>query len=217
VKEQLQDDRRLGRLRVVVSVETGRVCAETKARHMGRRTMVWEKDPSQLSGKESKKLDMCGKNIKSLATDLPKEGTNMLHSRLQTIYLRTNRITSLEALALPLHGLHILDVCFNELAGPQLKHLASAPNLYQLYLSGNNLKTLESLPVMNELEVLVASSCHLTSLHMPVRSPPPNTSLWFRIAAAEPHVNAANHCPFHELPNPPPTAAVSVAAAWTWC
>ena len=95
----------------------------------------------------------------------------MLHSKLQTIYLRSNRIASLAPLSLPLHALHILDVCFNELAAPQLKHLASAPGLYQLYLSGNNLKTLDSLPCLNELEVLVASSCHLTSLHMPVRHP----------------------------------------------
>lgn len=186
---------------------------------MGRRTMVWEKDPTlMMGGRESKKLDMCCKNIKSLATDLPKEGPNMLHPRLQTIYLRSNRIASLQPLALPLHGLNILDVCFNELAGPQLKHLASAPSLYQLYLSGNNLKTLDSLPVMNELEVLVASSCHLTSLHMPVRPPLP-TSLLPRPTiprrmfdspsggAAESHASAPDCRPSRERQKPRPSAA----------
>lgn len=155
---------------------SGAVCedgAETNARKMGRRTMVWESDPTNLlSGKESTKLEMCCKGIRALDKDLPKEGPCMLHSRLQTMYLRTNRIASLAPLSLPLLSLRILDVCFNELTGSQLKHLSSAPNLYQLYLSGNTLGTLEALPTMHELEVLVASSCHLTSLHMPVRASP---------------------------------------------
>lgn len=42
-----------------------------------------------------------------------------------------------------------------------------------MFLNGNRLKTLATMPVLEHLEVLVASNCFLSNLKMPVRARPP--------------------------------------------
>ncbi|KAK3264906.1 hypothetical protein CYMTET_26383 [Cymbomonas tetramitiformis] len=105
------------------------------------------------------RLNLC---LKGIATIDPSDVT----SKLSALYVRVNRISVLKPLAAACN-LKVLDLAFNEIQPEQLPQLAACPLLQQLYLNGNDLRCLEKLPLLTDLEVLVASGCGLQTLRMP--------------------------------------------------
>ncbi|KAI3495528.1 hypothetical protein L1887_37869 [Cichorium endivia] len=105
------------------------------------------------------RLDLRGHRIRTL-----KGGQNMSPS-LEFVYLRDNLLSSLEGIEI-LKRVKVLDLSFNDFKGPGFEPLEACKALQQLYLAGNQITSLTSLPALPNLEFLSVAQNKLKSLSM---------------------------------------------------
>ncbi|XP_023758150.1 187-kDa microtubule-associated protein AIR9 isoform X1 [Lactuca sativa] len=105
------------------------------------------------------RLDLRGHRIRSL-----KAGMNM-SPNLEFVYLRDNLLSSLEGIEI-LKRVKVLDLSFNDFKGPGFEPLEACKALQQLYLAGNQITSLTSLPALPNLEFLSVAQNKLKSLSM---------------------------------------------------
>lgn len=84
---------------------------------------------------------------------------------LEFVYLRDNRLSSLEGIEI-LKGVKVLDLSFNEFKLPGFEPLENCKLLQQLYLAGNQITSLATLPELPNLEFLSVAQNRLKSLCM---------------------------------------------------
>ncbi|KNA25666.1 hypothetical protein SOVF_002920 [Spinacia oleracea] len=106
------------------------------------------------------RLDLRGQKIRNLNAS----GVNLSHN-LEFVYLRDNRLSSLEG-AEVLKRVKVLDLSFNDFKGPCFEPLGNCQVLQQLYLAGNQITSLSSLPELPNLEFLSVAQNKLKSLSM---------------------------------------------------
>ncbi|KAH7366332.1 hypothetical protein KP509_18G073100 [Ceratopteris richardii] len=111
--------------------------------------------------REDVRLDLRGQKVKSLDCNLVN-----LTAKLEFVYLRDNKLSHLAGIEI-LRRVKVLDLSFNEFkAVLDLNHLASCKALQQLYLAGNQLTSLSSLPQLPNLEFLSVAQNKLKDLTM---------------------------------------------------
>uniref|UniRef100_A0A0R0GCQ2 Uncharacterized protein n=1 Tax=Glycine max TaxID=3847 RepID=A0A0R0GCQ2_SOYBN len=81
------------------------------------------------------------------------------------VYLRDNLLSTLEGVEV-LTRVKVLDLSFNEFKGPGFEPLENCKVLQQLYLAGNQITSLASLPQLPNLEFLSVAQNKLKSLTM---------------------------------------------------
>ncbi|EPS66807.1 hypothetical protein M569_07968, partial [Genlisea aurea] len=107
------------------------------------------------------RLDLRGHKIRSLKAG----GTVNLSENLEFVYLRDNTLSSLEGVEV-LKRVKVLDLSFNDFKGPGFEPLDNCKALQQLYLAGNQITSLKSLPELPNLEFLSVAQNKLKSLSM---------------------------------------------------
>ncbi|KAL4563579.1 hypothetical protein LXL04_027622 [Taraxacum kok-saghyz] len=105
------------------------------------------------------RLDLRGHRIRSLNAGLK------LSPSLEFVYLRDNLLSSLEGIEI-LKRVKVLDLSFNDFKGPGFEPLEACKSLQQLYLAGNQITSLASLPALPNLEFLSVAQNKLKSLSM---------------------------------------------------
>ncbi|PIA41703.1 hypothetical protein AQUCO_02200255v1 [Aquilegia coerulea] len=106
------------------------------------------------------RLDLRGHRVRSLTAT----GLN-LSPNLEFVYLRDNLLSSLDGIEI-LTRVKVLDLSFNDFKGPGFEPLANCKVLQQLYLAGNQITSLVSLPQLPNLEFLSVAQNRLKSLSM---------------------------------------------------
>ncbi|XP_077243847.1 outer arm dynein light chain 1 protein [Tasmannia lanceolata] len=106
------------------------------------------------------RLDLRGHRVRSLGAS----GLN-LSPNLEFLYLRDNLLSSLEGIEI-LKRVKVLDLSFNDFKGPGFEPLKNCKVLQQLYLAGNQITSLVSLPQLPNLEFLSVAQNRLKSLSM---------------------------------------------------
>ncbi|XP_068655160.1 187-kDa microtubule-associated protein AIR9-like isoform X2 [Aristolochia californica] len=106
------------------------------------------------------RLDLRGHRVRSLKAS----GLN-LSQNLEFVYLRDNLLSSLEGIEI-LKRVKVLDLSFNDFKGPGFEPLENCKALQQLYLAGNQITSLMSLPELPNLEFLSVAQNKLKSLSM---------------------------------------------------
>ncbi|KAJ6813130.1 187-kDa microtubule-associated protein AIR9 [Iris pallida] len=106
------------------------------------------------------RLDLRGHRVRSLGAT----GLN-LSTNLEFVYLRDNLLSSLEGIEI-LKRVKVLDLSFNDFKGPGFEPLGYCSALQQLYLAGNQVTSLASLPQLPNLEFLSVAQNRLKSLSM---------------------------------------------------
>ncbi|KAL5731675.1 microtubule-associated protein air9 [Ranunculus cassubicifolius] len=106
------------------------------------------------------RVDLRGHRVRSLAAIESKLSPN-----LEFVYLRDNLLSSLDGIEI-LTRVKVLDLSFNEFKGPGFEPLESCKMLQQLYLAGNQITSLISLPQLPNLEFLSVAQNKLKSLSM---------------------------------------------------
>lgn len=106
------------------------------------------------------RLDLRGHRIRSLSAS----GLN-LSPNLEFVYLRDNLLSTLEGIDI-LKRVKVLDLSFNDFKGPGFEPLENCKALQQLYLAGNQITSLVSLPELPNLEFLSVAQNKLKSLSM---------------------------------------------------
>lgn len=106
------------------------------------------------------RLDLRGHRVRSLSAT----GLN-LSPNLEFVYLRDNLLSSVEGIEI-LRRVKVLDLSFNEFKGLGFEPLGSCKALQQLYLAGNQITSLASLPELPNLEFLSVAQNKLKSLSM---------------------------------------------------
>ncbi|KAF5205341.1 Microtubule-associated air9-like protein [Thalictrum thalictroides] len=106
------------------------------------------------------RLDLRGHRVRSLTAT----GLN-LAPNLEFVYLRDNLLSSLDGIEI-LTRVKVLDLSFNDFKGPGFEPLANCKVLQQLYLAGNQITSLVSLPQLPNLEFLSVAQNRLKSLSM---------------------------------------------------
>ncbi|KAF8714070.1 hypothetical protein HU200_028066 [Digitaria exilis] len=104
------------------------------------------------------RLDSRGHRVRSLKQ-------LRLSPALEFVYLRDNRLSSLEGIEI-LKGVKVLDLSFNDFKLPGFEPLGNCMVLQQLYLAGNQITSLASLPELPNLEFLSVAQNRLKSLCM---------------------------------------------------
>ncbi|KAK3126367.1 hypothetical protein QOZ80_7AG0555520 [Eleusine coracana subsp. coracana] len=104
------------------------------------------------------RLDARGHRVRSLKQ-------LRLTNALEFVYLRDNRLSSLEGIEI-LRGVKVLDLSFNDFKLPGFEALENCKVLQQLYLAGNQITSLASLPELPNLEFLSVAQNRLKSLCM---------------------------------------------------
>ncbi|KAF9588966.1 hypothetical protein IFM89_017645 [Coptis chinensis] len=106
------------------------------------------------------RVDLRGHRVRSLTA-------NGLHlsPKLEFVYLRDNLLSSLEGIEI-LTRVKVLDLSFNDFKGPGFEPLENCKMLQQLYLAGNQITSLMSLPQLPNLEFLSVAQNKLKSLSM---------------------------------------------------
>ncbi|KAJ8762645.1 hypothetical protein K2173_010666 [Erythroxylum novogranatense] len=113
-----------------------------------------------IKASDDVRLDLRGHRVRSLNGS----GLN-LSSSLEFVYLRDNLLSTLEGIEI-LARVKVLDLSFNEFKGPGFEPLQNCKALQQLYLAGNQITSLESLPQLPNLEFLSVAQNKLKSLAM---------------------------------------------------
>ncbi|KAG0500752.1 hypothetical protein HPP92_000824 [Vanilla planifolia] len=113
-----------------------------------------------FKARDDLRLDLRGHKIRSL--DAP--GLNLSPS-LEFVYLRDNLLSSMVGVEI-LKRVKVLDLSFNDFKGPSFEPLGSCKALQQLYLAGNQITTLSSIPELPNLEFLSVAQNKLKSLAM---------------------------------------------------
>ncbi|KAG2296584.1 hypothetical protein Bca52824_043253 [Brassica carinata] len=106
------------------------------------------------------RLDLRGHRIRSLTS-----GGLHLSPNLEFVYLRDNLLSELEGIEI-LNRVKVLDLSFNDFKGPGFEPLENCKMLQQLYLAGNQITSLASLPQLPNLEFLSVAQNKLKSLAM---------------------------------------------------
>ncbi|XP_026383847.1 187-kDa microtubule-associated protein AIR9-like isoform X1 [Papaver somniferum] len=114
----------------------------------------------EIKAGDDLRLDLRGHRVRSLNSS----GLN-LSSNLEFVYLRDNLLSSLEGIEI-LKRVKVLDLSFNEFKGPGFEQLENCKALQQLYLAGNQITSLVSLPQLPNLEFLSVAQNRLKSLSM---------------------------------------------------
>ncbi|OVA18980.1 Leucine-rich repeat [Macleaya cordata] len=114
----------------------------------------------EIKAGDDLRLDLRGHRVRSLNAS----GLN-LSSYLEFVYLRDNLLSSLEGIEI-LKRVKVLDLSFNEFKGPGFEPLENCKALQQLYLAGNQITSLVSLPQLPNLEFLSVAQNRLKSLSM---------------------------------------------------
>ncbi|KAI6706023.1 hypothetical protein NL676_008985, partial [Syzygium grande] len=106
------------------------------------------------------RLDLRGHKVRTLSAG----GLN-LTANLEFVYLRDNLLSTLEGVEI-LSRVKVLDLSFNDFKGPGFEPLGNCKALQQLYLAGNQITSLASLPQFPNLEFLSVAQNKLKSLAM---------------------------------------------------
>lgn len=114
----------------------------------------------EIKASDDVRLDLRGHRIRSLKAS----GLN-LSPNLEFVYLRDNLLTSLEGIGI-LKRVKVLDLSFNDFKGPGFEPLEACKALQQLYLAGNQITSLTTLPALPNLEFLSVAQNKLKSLSM---------------------------------------------------
>ncbi|KAG5105911.1 hypothetical protein JHK82_042881 [Glycine max] len=114
----------------------------------------------EIKANDDLRLDLRGHRVRSLNAS----GLN-LSSNLEFVYLRDNLLSTLEGVEV-LTRVKVLDLSFNEFKGPGFEPLENCKVLQQLYLAGNQITSLASLPQLPNLEFLSVAQNKLKSLTM---------------------------------------------------
>lgn len=111
-----------------------------------------------LKASDEVRLDSRGHRVRSLRQ-------LRLTPALEFVYLRDNLLSSLEGIEI-LKGVKVLDLSFNDFKLPGFEPLGNCTVLQQLYLAGNQITSLASLPELPNLEFLSVAQNRLKSLCM---------------------------------------------------
>ncbi|KAL6567260.1 187-kDa microtubule-associated protein air9 [Orobanche gracilis] len=114
----------------------------------------------EVKAADDVRLDLRGHKIRSLSS-----GGMNLSSNLEFVYLRDNLLTTLNGIEV-LKRVKVLDLSFNDFKGPGFEPLENCKALQQLYLAGNQVTSLKSLPELPNLEFLSVAQNKLKSLSM---------------------------------------------------
>lgn len=114
----------------------------------------------EVKASDDLRLDLRGHRVRSLTAS----GLN-LSSNLEFVYLRDNLLSTLEGVEI-LTRVKVLDLSFNDFKGPEFEPLENCKVLQQLYLAGNQITSLASLPQLPNLEFLSVAQNKLKSLTM---------------------------------------------------
>lgn len=114
----------------------------------------------EIKGGDDVRLDLRGQRLRGLNAN----GMN-LSQNLEFVYLRDNLLSSLEGIEVVKH-VKVLDLSFNDFKGPGFEPLGNCKVLQQLYLAGNQITSLSSLPELPNLEFLSVAQNKLKSLCM---------------------------------------------------
>ncbi|XP_065846855.1 187-kDa microtubule-associated protein AIR9 [Euphorbia lathyris] len=114
----------------------------------------------EIKAGDDVRLDLRGHRVRSLNAS----GLN-LSPNLEFVYLRDNILSTLEGIEI-LKRVKVLDLSFNEFKGPGFEPLENCKALQQLYLAGNQITSLASLPQLPNLEFLSVAQNKLKSLSM---------------------------------------------------
>ncbi|XP_057465602.1 187-kDa microtubule-associated protein AIR9 isoform X2 [Actinidia eriantha] len=114
----------------------------------------------EIKAGDDVRLDLRGHRIRSLNSS----GLN-LSPNLEFVYLRDNLLSTLEGVEI-LKRVKVLDLSFNDYRGPGFEPLENCKALQQLYLAGNQITSLVSLPELPNLEFLSVAQNKLKSLSM---------------------------------------------------
>ncbi|KAL5577368.1 hypothetical protein UlMin_019067 [Ulmus minor] len=114
----------------------------------------------EIKASDDVRLDLRGHRVRSLTAS----GLN-LSSNLEFVYLRDNLLSTLEGVEV-LSRVKVLDLSFNDFKGPGFEPLENCKSLQQLYLAGNQITSLASLPRLPNLEFLSVAQNKLKSLSM---------------------------------------------------
>lgn len=114
----------------------------------------------EIKAGDDVRVDLRGHKVRSLTATGSKLSPN-----LEFVYLRDNLLSSLEGVEV-LTRVKVLDLSFNEFKGPGFEPLGSCKMLQQLYLAGNQIASLASLPQLPNLEFLSVAQNRLKSLSM---------------------------------------------------
>lgn len=114
----------------------------------------------EIKAGDDVRLDLRGHRVRSLDAS----GLN-LSSNLEFVYLRDNLLSTLEGVEV-LKRVKVLDLSFNDFKGPGFEPLENCKALQQLYLAGNQITSLASLPELPNLEFLSVAQNKLKSLSM---------------------------------------------------
>ncbi|KAL2604532.1 hypothetical protein AAZV13_09G072900 [Glycine max] len=114
----------------------------------------------EIKANDDLRLDLRGHRVRSLNAS----GLN-LSSNLEFVYLRDNLLSTLEGVEV-LTRVKVLDLSFNDFKGPGFEPLENCKVMQQLYLAGNQITSLASLPQLPNLEFLSVAQNKLKSLTM---------------------------------------------------
>ncbi|XWS55352.1 hypothetical protein CRYUN_Cryun10bG0167200 [Craigia yunnanensis] len=114
----------------------------------------------EIKAGDDVRLDLRGHRVRSLNAS----GLN-LSPNLEFVYLRDNLLSTLEGVEI-LTRVKVLDLSFNDFKGPGFETLVNCKALQQLYLAGNQITSLVSLPQLPNLEFLSVAQNKLKSLSM---------------------------------------------------
>ncbi|XP_034210939.1 187-kDa microtubule-associated protein AIR9 isoform X3 [Prunus dulcis] len=114
----------------------------------------------EIKAGDDLRLDLRGHRVRSLKAS----GLN-LSPNLEFVYLRDNLLSMLEGVEI-LTRVKVLDLSFNDFKGPGFEPLENCKVLQQLYLAGNQITSLASLPQLPNLEFLSVAQNKLKSLTM---------------------------------------------------
>ncbi|KAL1560501.1 187-kDa microtubule-associated protein air9 [Salvia divinorum] len=114
----------------------------------------------EVKASDDVRLDLRGHKIRTLSSG----GLN-LSPNLEFVYLRDNLLSTLDGVEV-LKRVKVLDLSFNDFKGPGFEPLENCKALQQLYLAGNQITSLRSLPELPNLEFLSVAQNKLKSLSM---------------------------------------------------
>ncbi|CAH9134676.1 unnamed protein product [Cuscuta epithymum] len=114
----------------------------------------------EIKAGDDVRLDLRGHRIRNLNSS----GLN-LSPTLEFVYLRDNLLSGLDGIEV-LKRVKVLDLSFNDFKGPGFEPLENCKALQQLYLAGNQITSLKSLPELPNLEFLSVAQNKLKSLSM---------------------------------------------------
>lgn len=114
----------------------------------------------EIKAGDDVRLDLRGHRVRSLIAS----GLN-LQPNLEFVYLRDNMLSTLEGIEI-LTRVKVLDLSFNDFKGPGFEPLENCKALQQLYLAGNQITSLGSLPELPNLEFLSVAQNKLKSIAM---------------------------------------------------